>query len=138
MTRGQLWKEMEAQSRCLVSDLERSKIPVDPGVYSFFREGEPIYVGKAGSLQPRVGRHCGKGKSMRGSAFRRNVADHLGIATANDIYKARYQPDTEELEKIRGFIEECEVAWITRPTEPEAVQLETDLKSEWMPPLTRV
>jgi len=49
-----------------------------------------VYVGKAKSLSSRLGKaHPGRGVSMTNSALRRNVAEHLGIAAANDIKTGR-------------------------------------------------
>lgn len=74
---------------------------------------------------------------MHDSAFRRNVADYLGIAEAKDIYKRVYRLSPEELSQVRSWIEECEVTWVTRATPSEAEAFEREIKAEWMPPLTR-
>lgn len=135
---GPLWSKMAARPRLEVPVLTRDQLPLDPGVYSFWRDGKPVYVGKATSLRSRVWKsHGGRGAVMTGSAFRRNVAEHLGIASANDIYKRIYQPTDQEVSRVRAFIEGCEAAWITCPTEPAAVDLETRMKREWTPPLTK-
>jgi hypothetical protein len=131
---------MRAQPRRSLADLNKADIPTDPGVYSFFRKGMPIYVGKALSLQDRIWtKHLSRSRSMHTSAFRRNVADdEFGIAKADDIYHRRYRLSADELARVRSWIEGCEVAWISRPSEPDAVALETVMKAEWLPPLTRV
>lgn len=135
---GPLWQAMDARPSRSMAKLTRDNLPPDAGVYAIYRDGAAIYIGKAGSLRDRVwAKHSGRGKVMTGSAFRRNVAEHLGIATASDIASRRYQPSPEEVVRIRSWIEGCEIAWITRPSEPEAVKLETAMKDEWMPPLTK-
>jgi hypothetical protein len=78
-----------------------------------------------------------QGRVMTGSAFRRNVAEHLGIATAAAIKSRAYQPTDDELARIRAFIEACEVAWITTDTPASALTLEREIKREWIPPLTK-
>jgi hypothetical protein len=136
---GRHWDEMDARPRIPVTQLKRSDLPEQPGVYAFYRDGKAIYVGKAGDLRKRVwAKHCGQGAVMTGSAFRRNVAQDLGISTANEIKERLYQPTTKELALIRAWIEGCEVAWVTRSTEPLAVAFETALKQEWKPRLTRI
>lgn len=133
------WATMNARRRLAVPDLTRTDLPKAPGVYAFYRDGKAVYVGKATMPRDRVWkRHCGGGKSMRSSAFRRNVAQHLGIASADDIYRGRYRPSTIDLERVRAWIEECELAWMATESEPDAVALEAALKSEAMPPLTRL
>ena len=74
---------------------------------------------------------------MTNSAFRRNVAEHLGIASANDIAERKYVPTSEDVSRVNEWIESCEVAWIICPTHEEAVALETAMKREWLPPLTK-
>lgn len=113
-------------------------IPDAPGVYAWYRHSAAIYVGKATSLRDRVGkRHLGNGRRMTGSAFRRNVAEHLGISTPNEIYTRAYQPTAEELARVRSFIDGCEVTWITCASAKAAEYLETVMKKEWLPPLTK-
>jgi len=74
---------------------------------------------------------------MTGSAFRRNVAQHLGIATASDIKTKAYQPTDNEVQAVRVYIEGCEVAWLTADSKSEALALEGRMKREWKPPLTK-
>jgi len=138
MTGGPLWAEMHEQRRS-PADLTRREVPESAGVYAWYRAGAAIYVGKATSLQSRVwGNHLGRGRVMTSSSFRRDVANHLGIASANAIKKREYQPSDAEVQAVRAFIEGCSVAWLTVPDEPAAVDLERRMKREWMPPLTRI
>jgi hypothetical protein len=75
---------------------------------------------------------------MTSSAFRRNVAEHLGISTATLIKSKAYQPNDDEMKSIRAFVEACEVAWVTMETPADALILETSMKLEWTPPLTKM
>lgn len=130
---------MHAQPRHSPRTLRSADIPTDPGVYAWYRDGQAIYVGKANSLRNRLWKnHLGRGRVMTGSAFRRNVAQHLRIAAANDIKTKAYQPTVAEVLAVRGFIEGCEVAWRITDSAPAALALETALKREWRPPLTRM
>lgn len=61
----------------------------------------------------------------------------LGIASAADIKTRSYQSSPKEVTRVRQFIEQCQVAWITRRSEPAAAALEGRLKAEWVPPLTK-
>lgn len=132
------WKRMDTQPRRPMTELTKAEIPLDPGVYAVYRDGRRMYVGKAKSLKERVwGDHSGRGMSMRGSAFRRNVAEHLGIASANDIYKKLYRPSEAEVGRVRDWIDGCEVTWLTCSSEQAAINLEDQIKSEFLPPLTK-
>jgi len=107
-------------------------------VYAWYREGDAVYVGKADSLQNRLWKnHLGRGRVLTGSAFRRNVAEELGISTAGSIKSRDYQLDAAELASVRSYIMECEVAWLATDTPAAARDVETRIKREWTPPLTR-
>jgi excinuclease UvrABC nuclease subunit len=129
---------MDARPRRPAPSLAEAEIPVSAGVYAFYREGERLYVGKTTSLRQRLwGNHLRRGTSMTDSAFRRNVCQHLGIATAADIKARRYLPTDDDAGQAWEFVAGTEVAWIECTNEPAAVALETRLKSEHRPPLTK-
>ena len=133
-----LWTTIGGQQRHSPAELSKADLPTGAGVYAWYRDGKPIYVGKATSLQQRVwGNHLGAGRSLKSSAFRRNVADVLNIATANDIKTGAYELTDDDVAAVRTFIEGCAVAWIQCTTPGEAEDLERSMKQDWMPPLTR-
>jgi hypothetical protein len=115
---------MNAQPRRPAASLPTQDIPTNPGVYAWYRNGKAVYVGKATSLKDRLGRHLGRGPVMTSSAFRRNVAEELGIATANDINTGVHVPTSSEVAAMRGFVDECDVTWLTTKTVAAAVALE--------------
>jgi hypothetical protein len=136
---GPLWQAMNKRPRIDASSLTSAHVPTDSGVYAWYRDGEPQYVGKASNLNQRVwSNHMGRGVVMTGSAFRRNVAQHLGIASAADIKARRYMPTGANTDDVVRWIRGCEVAWIVCATNAAAVDLETRMKREWMPPLTKL
>jgi predicted GIY-YIG superfamily endonuclease len=119
--------------------LTRGDVPTSPGVYALYRHGTRMYVGKAARLIDRVWRkHSGRGRVMTGSAMRRNVAQHLGIASANDIYTGAYQPTPHELARVRRRLDSCEIAWRECADDDAAVKLERAMKQEYRPPLTKI
>jgi hypothetical protein len=135
---GTLWSQMGRSRRRSMSSLRKEDIPLDPGVYALYRAGKPMYVGKAKSLQGRVWKnHSGRGRDMGTSAMRRNVAEHLGIATANAIKEGLYRVSAEEAGRVRAWLDRCEIGWRKCPTEADAVALETAMKAEYLPPLTK-
>src|SRR4051794_24338746 len=120
---------MDAQPRRAMKDLSASDLPTAAGVYALYRQGERMYVGKGGALRDRVGKkHSGRGGVLTGSAMRRNVAEYLGIGTASDIKERRYQPDAAELDRVREWLDGCDIAWVECPDEPAAVALEGEMK----------
>jgi hypothetical protein len=119
-------------------ELRAADIPTSAGVYALYRDDEPMYVGKAGCLRDRVwGNHSRHGTGMTDSALRRNVAQRLGITAAADIKGRRYRPTAEDAAAVRAWLDGCEVAWRECAAEPAAVALETAMKVEQMPPLTK-
>ncbi len=74
---------------------------------------------------------------MTGSALRRNVAEHLGIASATAIKKREYRPTDEDARRVVEWIDGCDVAWIVCSSSKQANDLECAMKAELRPPLTR-
>jgi hypothetical protein len=129
---------MDRQPRRSMKHLVRDDIPTSPGVYALYRSGERVYAGKADSLRERIWKnHSGRGPVMTSSALRRNIAERLGIASAADIKAGRYQPDPGEVARVRVWLDRCEIAWRECESSAAALRLETAMKAEEMPPLTK-
>jgi hypothetical protein len=74
---------------------------------------------------------------MTNSALRPNVAEHLGIASANDIKTGR--PVTRpEADRVNAWLDECEASWLVADGEAVAIVLEARFKREWLQELTKV
>ena len=86
---GPAWSRVAKLSRVGLPEIEVGSIPQGPGVYAWFRSGEPIYAGKAsgsGGLRERLGKHLGVGLDLSRSSLRRNVAEHvLNIPTPQSV-----------------------------------------------------
>jgi hypothetical protein len=96
-----------------------------------------MYVGKAKSLRERVWKnHSGRGLSMGTSALRRNAAEHLGIASAQDIKEKRHRITPAEAKRVRAWLGGCHSA-SERASDDAAKRLETAMKAEHLPPLTK-
>lgn len=129
---------MNARPRKLADTLEPDDLPTGPGVYAWYEAGAPIYVGKGESVQERVWRrHMRKGLSMKASSFRRNLAEDHGVGSAADIKIGACRLTRAQVDRVNDRIRQCEVAWITRDTHEEAVELERLMKQEWLPPFTK-
>lgn len=108
---SKFWDKMDARPRMTISELKKSDIPIHPGAYALYRNAERMHVGKAASLQSRIwNNHCGKGSVMTGSALRRNIAEHLGIAAPADIKSRRYIPTAQDVADVRAWLEQAEIA----------------------------
>jgi hypothetical protein len=135
---GPLWSRMNARPRRPMRELVASELPETPGVYALYRGTQPMYVGKADCLRDRVWKnHSGRAAVMTGSALRRNVAEHLGIATAADIKARWYQPTPEEVRAVRDWLDGCDIAWVECESKAAAKSLEDAFKAEHKPPLTK-
>jgi hypothetical protein len=135
------WSRMHAQPSHPVSGFDPAVVPPRPGVYAFYRDGEPVYVGRAiasGGLQRRLKtQHLKTGNDLSWSAFRRNVAEHLGIAPSTVTKQRPPQLTEEQVAPVNEWVGGCEVRWIACATEAEATRLEIDLEDERKPPLTK-
>ena len=130
---------MDAQPRRRASELSRADVPECPGVYAWYRRGRVVYVGEGDDLRDRVWtRHMGQGKSLHTSAFRRNVAESLGLGAANEIFKKANRLTDEQRALVGAWVVSCSVAWIECKSIVAAEKLEDDMKAEWRPPLTKV
>lgn len=76
-------------------------------------------------------------KSMKASVLRRNVAEHLGFATASDIYAGAHILTDEQVKQVGDWLNECEIAWIEYGSKKESRILERELKNQELPPLTK-
>lgn len=134
------WADMDAQPRRPVPELRPEHIPASPGVYAFYRAGQRMYVGRAiaaGGLRKRLsGMHLLTTADLSWSAFRRNVAELHGIPTSVTRVHAATLTD-EQLDLVNTWVRGCEVTWIECRTADEAAAVETKLKAEFKPPLTK-
>jgi predicted GIY-YIG superfamily endonuclease len=130
---------MDKVDRFGAGELRTRDIPSSPGVYALYRAGERMYVGKATSLQARVGgQHGGRGASMTNSALRRNVCQLLGIASAADIKARRYRTTAGDAARVTEWLHGCAFAWIESGTAEDALALEKRMRAEFRPPLNQL
>jgi hypothetical protein len=133
-----LWSRMHRRKRFPMKSLREADIATSPGVYALYRKDKPMYVGKAKCLQNRVWKnHSGRGLSMKNSAMRRNVAERLAIADANDIKQGIHRVTEQEAKRIRRWLDGCEITWRECASETAAEKLEKEMKAEYLPPLTK-
>ena len=132
---------MNAQPRVRVPDVDFATLPTTPGVYAFYRDGVPVYVGVAagkGGLRRRLQReHLDVRLDLSRSAFRRNVAEHLRVAT---IAQAKLRPTVmtaEQVDAVNAWIAGCEVGWMEASSAAHARLMEGELKAERRPLLTK-
>lgn len=125
------WAAIFAEPRWRPDDLSRKAVPDRPGVYVWFRDGRPIYAGRAigqGGLRERVwDKHLATRPDLSRSSFRRNVCELLGIA---DTAVTRARPprlSPDEVEPVNSWIRECEVSWFVCGSVEDAEQLERSL-----------
>lgn len=135
------WQRLLEAPRQQAGLLDLADLPTSPGVYTWFRDGEPIYAGRAltkGGIRTRVGRrHLDTSADLSHSSFRRNVCEQLlGVPTA----VSRRRPSVitvEQVTAVNEWIASSEVAWITFDDPEEAKAFERTLLAEWKPPLSR-
>ena len=118
--------------------IPRGGIPATPGVYIWFRDGDPIYVGEAKGAQGLRGRlraHLATGSDLSRSTLRASVAvAELGITRS----RARQRPGVlspTEIAHTNDWLTGCELGWLECSTSAEAHALEINLRKEWTPPL---
>lgn len=136
--RAPLWDAMDRRPRHGADTALRTTAPCRPGVYAWYREGNAVYVGEGDNLQKRIWtRHMGQSRSHHTSSLRRNIAEHLGFGDANLIYTRVIRLTDEQRAAVRAWLVGCQVAWIECDSDAEAHDLESRMKAEWLPPLTK-
>jgi hypothetical protein len=128
---------MHFEPRRAAASLTGKDIPTRPGVYAWYREGEPVYSGRAIGAGRIWKNHLKTGDDLSRSSFRRNVCEHLGIAPTSKTTVRPTLMTAADIEPVNRWIRECEVAWIECQSAAEAEALEKALHAEWMPPLSR-
>jgi hypothetical protein len=132
------WADVQVAERYAVSGLDAPRcFPAAPGIYVWFRDGEPWYLGVAEvSLRQRLGRHLRPTPgSVRGTTLKRSVAQLLGIATRAE--SAKRVLTQAEVDRIVAWLQGCELAWWVLPDQGSARAAETVLLGELRPPLNR-
>ena len=57
----------------IITDEFIKNFPKEPGVYIFYKNGKPIYVGRANNLKKRLKSHLSQSKTSSSSSFRRKI-----------------------------------------------------------------
>jgi hypothetical protein len=137
-TNGPHWSQAMNVVRHQPRSIPRGGIPTSPGVYIWFRDGDPVYVGEAKSahgLRGRLRAHLSTGPDLSRSTLRASVAAaQLGVTRSY----ARQRPSvmtTLEIVCTNDWLTGCEIGWIECSSPAAAQELEVNLRREWTPPL---
>ncbi len=137
---GQHWAELLAADRHDPETLrtDPSLITTMPGVYAWFRDGEPIYAGRAaskGGLRHRLGQHLGVNLDLSHSTFRAWVAVHELHLPRKTVRARPPQLTAAQVEAVNDWVDGCEVGWVQQPSVAAAKRFEHGLLYAWAPPL---
>ena len=128
------WNQIRLLPRAVASREHVRTAPREPGVYIWFREDEPVYLGKAAILRDRLGTHRRTSTSPSKSTLRATVGAMVtGQPRKTLREKGRYVE--AEAQVIDTYLDGCELAWVTTATPADAALLERSLINEWRPPL---
>ena len=110
---GRLWARMNGEPRRPAAVLVGRDVPTSPGVYAWYREGKPVYSGRALGAEGLRGRvwkyHLKTGNDLSRSSFRRNVCEHLDIAPTSRTTLRPTVLTATEVEPVNSWIRECDV-----------------------------
>jgi hypothetical protein len=114
-------------------------LPDDPGVYALYLNEERMYVSPAKVLSGRArAEHRFTDRAAGRSELRCRLAEHLGVASAEDVRDERVTLDSSAAEKIRGWLGSCEIGYTPTTSEAEARRLAEALEESFQPPLNRI
>ncbi|WIE81297.1 GIY-YIG nuclease family protein [Curtobacterium sp. MCSS17_016] len=137
---GYHWRTVIDADRYTPEELRQdyTLIPRDPGVYCWFRNGEPVYAGRAasgGGLRKRLGQHLDTGTDLSHSTFRAWVAvTELGL-TRKAARDRSTGVTAEQASAVTAWVDGCEVGWVPAASASEAKRFEHGLLYAWTPPL---
>lgn len=119
-------------------DVLLMEVPSGPGVYTWWRDGEPVYVGEAKvSLRRRLRAHLGTGPDLSRSTLRRSIAlAELDIPRATSSARPA-RVSQADADVVAAWLRGCELSWVECATGAEAHALEAALRAEHLPPLNR-
>jgi hypothetical protein len=133
-----LWTQVHAARKHDPRSLRRGDIPTAPGVYIWFRDGQPVYAGRAKGakgLQDRLSIHLATTLGLSRSTFRASVASEL-LGLDRAVTRARPTVTTlEQVALVNDWISSCQLAWIEFDTVDATIAFEDALILEWRPPL---
>lgn len=138
---GERWESALMRVAPRPLPIDSGGVPAEPGVYIWFRDGKPIYVGKARGaegLRQRLRAHFSSSPDLSRSTLRASVAvAQLGVTRL----VARQRPSVmapEQVAVVNRWLAECEVGWIVCDSAVAASHLEEELRGEWLPRLNLV
>lgn len=131
------WASLRELERTPAGELDVDRLSGAPGIYAWWRDGEPLYLGEGVNLRKRLKKHLRRTPgSVRTSTFKRSVAAELGIATRAELGKGGTRVlDETELDQVLGYLYGCEVSWALAATKADARRIERALLAEYRPPL---
>lgn len=129
------WQRLHDQPRHTIHSLKADPqaIPNGPGVYTIYRDGRPVYLGKTAgneTLRQRLSRSdLQTGQSLRESSFRSNVAESLGFGQAKDLVQGSLHLTASQMGRVDEWVNGCQVSWISCNSEQQAIDLMRKLRS---------
>lgn len=108
--------------------------PREPGVYIWWRDGEPVYLGKAAILRGRLSTHRRTSTRPSQSTLRATIGALVTDQPRKVLREKGRYVEAEAL-LIDAYLDGCELAWVTTETPADAAILERSLIDEWRPPL---
>lgn len=138
---GERWDSALRKVVSQALPIDSGGVPAEPGIYIWFRDGKPIYVGKARGaegLRQRLRAHFSSSPDLSRSTLRASVAvAQLGVSRS----VARQRPSVmtpEQVAVVNQWLAGCEVGWIVCDSAIAASHLEEELRGEWLPLLNLV
>ncbi|RIJ76945.1 hypothetical protein D1871_08140 [Nakamurella silvestris] len=136
MTSTPTWNQMRLLPRISTSVLATAEIPSGPGVFVWFRNGEPVQVGKATGpgglrrqLQPPTGAEPDDGASRWERAGHRiTTFGREQLAAIRRSVGSRTQA-----ERVESFIAESSVAWLEMSDTTTTRAAWKALMTDWQP-----
>jgi hypothetical protein len=119
------------EKRRPVANITEDELPTSAGVYVWYRNSEPIFIGTTGNLQKRVFfEHIARAGAPMSSALRRVAASTLGYGTPSDLRSGRRLLTAAEATAVEAWLREGSVSWHSFSEETEALKAAAELRNQ--------
>lgn len=132
------WVDLDHAVKHRVCDVIAVMLPAAPGVYAWYRAGQRRYIGRATSLRDRLWKnHLSQSRSLTNSALRRNVAKYLGFGATAALKRREIALTADQLARVDRWLRGCTLAWLVCDSAADAIDLEAQLRKEFLPHLNQ-
>lgn len=131
------WVDLDHAVKHRVCDVIAVMLPAAPA-FILVSNGPAAIHRRATSLRDRLWKnHLSQSRSLTNSALRRNVAKYLGFGTTVALKRREITLTADQLARVDRWLRGCTLAWLVCDSAADAIDLEAQLRKEFLPHLNQ-